>query len=84
VGDLNYRLAASALPDEEARRYLREARLPPLLAADQLNRERAAGRVFNGGGWQEGAITFPPTFKFKVRQHLSIPSRPPLCPFLQH
>lgn len=43
LGDLNYRLA---MPDEDARRALRAGKLEPLLAADQLSREMAAGKVF--------------------------------------
>jgi hypothetical protein len=36
--------------------------LAALVAADQLNAERAAGRIFPG--FQEGALAFAPTFKF--------------------
>lgn len=53
VGDLNYRLAPSAISDADARAAIRAGRLAPLLAADQLGREMAAGRVFRVGtsGW---------------------------------
>uniref|UniRef100_A0A7S0RWX6 Inositol polyphosphate-related phosphatase domain-containing protein n=1 Tax=Chlamydomonas leiostraca TaxID=1034604 RepID=A0A7S0RWX6_9CHLO len=67
MGDLNYRIAPSVLPDEEARKHLRAGRLQPLLEADQLCREMKGGRVFEG--WREGPITFAPTFKFKVGTH---------------
>ncbi|KXZ53716.1 hypothetical protein GPECTOR_6g633 [Gonium pectorale] len=53
-----------ALSDAEVRAAIRSGALEPLLAADQLLRERAAGRVFQG--WREGRITFLPTYKFKV------------------
>ncbi|KAG2495021.1 hypothetical protein HYH03_006953 [Edaphochlamys debaryana] len=55
---------AGFLPDPEVRMALRAGRLDALLAVDQLNRERAAGRVFRG--FQEGRIAFPPTYKYKV------------------
>ncbi|KAG2437045.1 hypothetical protein HYH02_011308 [Chlamydomonas schloesseri] len=55
------------LTDAEARAAIRGGQLDVLLAADQLHRERAAGRVFKG--WHEGKITFPPTYKYKVGTH---------------
>ncbi len=40
----------------------------PLLHADEMAREVAAGRAFpEGQGWMEAPITFPPSFKFVVR-----------------
>ena len=36
----------------------------PLLECDQLNRGRATGDLLPG--WQEGEITFPPTFKYVI------------------
>ncbi|EFJ47134.1 hypothetical protein VOLCADRAFT_105199 [Volvox carteri f. nagariensis] len=55
-------ISASLGPDVRA--AIRAGRWEPLLAADQLSRERAAGRVFQG--WHEGRVTFPPTYKFKA------------------
>lgn len=61
--DLNYRVdwpkdrAAAILPAIASD-------LPSVLALDQLARERAAGRTLHH--LHEGAIAFPPTYKFKV------------------
>uniref|UniRef100_A0ACD5ZNQ6 Uncharacterized protein n=1 Tax=Avena sativa TaxID=4498 RepID=A0ACD5ZNQ6_AVESA len=43
----------------------RFSRQPPALSLerDQLRAEQRAGRVF-GGGWEEGEILFPPTYKY--------------------
>ena len=60
IGDMNYRLS---LPDEFVRKALAASHHSHLLAADQLNIERAAGRAF--GGWHEGEVTFPPTYKYR-------------------
>lgn len=60
IGDMNYRLT---LPDEFVRKALAANHHSHLLAADQLNIERAAGRAF--GGWHEGEVTFPPTYKYR-------------------
>ncbi|GLC60378.1 hypothetical protein PLESTB_001605900 [Pleodorina starrii] len=57
----------AGLTDADVRAAIRAGRLEPLLAADQLNRERAAGRVFRD--WHEGRITFLPTYKFKAGTH---------------
>jgi hypothetical protein len=59
LGDLNYRIP---LPDAEVKSNARALVLAPLLAADQLHTERAAGRVFVG--FEEPAIAFPPTYKY--------------------
>ncbi|GIL84933.1 hypothetical protein Vretifemale_13525 [Volvox reticuliferus] len=56
------------LTDADVRAAIRTGRLDLLLAADQLNRERAAGRVFQG--WHEGRLTFLPTYKFKMGTHV--------------
>ncbi|KAL6758898.1 Endonuclease/exonuclease/phosphatase [Haematococcus lacustris] len=82
LGDLNYRLVPTAVSDADARKHLRAGRLQPLLEADQLGREMAAGRVFvnspadpdagagtRHGGWREGPITFAPTYKFRAGTH---------------
>ncbi|GAX73188.1 hypothetical protein CEUSTIGMA_g641.t1 [Chlamydomonas eustigma] len=70
LGDLNYRIK---MPDDEVRRLVRSGQVKQLLEYDQLNRERAANRVFKG--WKEGDITFLPTFKFKVGSHTYLGDR---------
>ncbi|KAI8640786.1 Endonuclease/exonuclease/phosphatase [Parasitella parasitica] len=57
--DLNYRVS---LPNEEARLYASEGNIEALFRNDQLSREMRQGRVFNG--YQEGFITFLPTYKY--------------------
>ncbi|KAJ8605077.1 hypothetical protein CTAYLR_000342 [Chrysophaeum taylorii] len=60
-GDLNYRIL-KATPDKEVH-YLLKSDLSKLLALDQLNVERAAGRVFSRG-FVEPPVTFAPTYKY--------------------
>lgn len=45
------------------RAILRSGRVQELVAADELTCMRKAGRAFQG--WQEGPLSFPPTFKFR-------------------
>ncbi|KAL0139771.1 DNase I-like protein [Mucor lusitanicus] len=59
VSDLNYRVS---LPNEEARLYAKDGNIEALFRNDQLQREMRQGRVFNG--YQEGYITFLPTYKY--------------------
>ncbi|CAO3615826.1 unnamed protein product [Mucor fragilis] len=59
VSDLNYRVS---LPNEEARLYANDGNIEALFRNDQLQREMRQGRVFNG--YQEGYITFLPTYKY--------------------
>lgn len=60
LGDLNFRLR---MADADVRPLLRRGALDRLLARDELT--PALGSVDGVfGGWREGAITFPPTFKF--------------------
>nr|GLL19447.1 type I inositol polyphosphate 5-phosphatase 5-like [Ipomoea trifida] len=59
LGDLNYRLSLSY---EETRQRLEDNDWDSLLQKDQLNMERAAGRVFSE--WNEGKILFAPTYKY--------------------
>ena len=47
----------------QVRAILRAGRLQDLVAADELTCMRKAGRAFQG--WQEGPLSFPPTFKFR-------------------
>ncbi|KAI8997205.1 SacI homology domain-containing protein [Pilobolus umbonatus] len=57
--DLNYRVS---LPNEEVRRYAEANNISALLNSDQLIREMKEGRVFPG--YEEGVITFLPTYKY--------------------
>ncbi|GLI67086.1 hypothetical protein VaNZ11_011288 [Volvox africanus] len=61
-------MGQQGLTDADVRTAIRAGRLDQLLAADQLNRERAAGRVFQG--WHKGRLTFLPTYKFKMGTHV--------------
>ncbi len=78
MGDLNYRVNGNraaidallappgerqrAAPDWAGEEAHWERNLAVLLANDQLQRERAAGRAF--AGFEEGDIAFRPTYKF--------------------
>eukprot|EP01041_Mallomonas_annulata_P002723 gene2723-5362_t len=62
IGDLNYRIDEELSTDEVFDK-VNEGDLPYLLQRDQLNVERAKGTVFQG--FEEGVITFPPTYKFQ-------------------
>ncbi|KAM3399871.1 hypothetical protein ACQJBY_004999 [Aegilops geniculata] len=66
LGDLNYRLSSrggGGGGDGETRGLLERNEWRALLERDQLRAEQRAGRVF-GGGWEEGEIRFPPTYKY--------------------
>lgn len=66
-GDFNYRLDCDR---EELREGLRQpggqepAALAALLEFDQLRQQRELGNVF--GGFREGSIQFPPTYKYDL------------------
>ena len=60
-GDLNYRVNTTR---KMADKLLTSEMLEVMMANDQLNAERAAGRVF--GGYHEEPLAFPPTYKFDV------------------
>ncbi|CAL5097310.1 unnamed protein product [Urochloa decumbens] len=60
LGDLNYRLTSCG--GGEAGELLERKDWAALLERDQLRTEQRAGRVF--GGWEEGRIRFPPTYKY--------------------
>ena len=62
MGDLNYRIDES-IPVEVCFCKAIKGDLQPLIAMDQLNIERAWGRVFQG--FEEGLITFKPTYKYR-------------------
>ena len=40
----------------------------------QLNKELCSGRVFDG--WKEGAITFPPTYKYEINSDRYVGENP--------
>lgn len=61
LGDLNFRLGGR-LEREQVVAAVRENRLAPLLAADELLNAKERGRVF--AGWHEQPIAFGPTYKF--------------------
>lgn len=61
LGDLNYRIN---IPDMDfLYAQIEENKLDAMLEADQLIVEKKAGRTFKG--YQEGIITFPPTYKYQ-------------------
>lgn len=60
-GDFNYRINMSR---DEVKAAVEEGNIVELLAADQLRIEQAAENVFQG--FQEGDITFPPTYKYDL------------------
>ncbi|KAF4362607.1 type I inositol polyphosphate 5-phosphatase 2 [Cannabis sativa] len=60
-GDLNYRLN---MLDHEVRKLVSLKRWDELLKTDQLTKELRRGHVFEG--WKEGAIEFPPTYKYEI------------------
>jgi phosphatidylinositol-bisphosphatase len=67
LGDLNYRIDES-MPTEQILKLSETCQssrsVPPeLRQLDQLNMERAAGRVF--AGFQEGVLHFAPTYKYQ-------------------
>ncbi|KAF3328396.1 type I inositol 1,4,5-trisphosphate 5-phosphatase 1 [Carex littledalei] len=60
LGDLNYRIN---LAYERAHQLIAENNFDKLFERDQLKFELKKGRAF--GGWSEGPITFPPTYKYE-------------------
>ncbi|KAL9682583.1 hypothetical protein QQ045_014385 [Rhodiola kirilowii] len=61
LGDLNYRLN---VPYEKAWELISGGEWSKLVEKDQLVREFKKGRAFDG--WNEGFLTFPPTYKYQV------------------
>ncbi|XP_042439255.1 type IV inositol polyphosphate 5-phosphatase 9-like isoform X1 [Zingiber officinale] len=59
LGDLNYRIS---LPEAMTRSLVEQKQWNTLFEKDQLRAEFSKGRVFED--WQEGGITFPPTYKY--------------------
>jgi inositol polyphosphate 5-phosphatase INPP5B/F len=66
LGDLNYRIDES-MPTETVLRLAEKGAIHQLEPLDQLNIERAAGRVLRN--FQEGRLTFPPTYKYQPGTH---------------
>ena len=62
IGDLNYRVDES-LSTERVIELAEKGDLDELRSLDQLNIERAAGRVFQG--FEEGVLRFRPTYKYQ-------------------
>lgn len=62
IGDLNYRID-DTLSVEEVLKLSQTGSLENLRRCDQLNIERAEGRVFQG--WEEGQLNFLPTYKYQ-------------------
>jgi len=94
AGDLNYRLNVAGrsvastksgdkdntVSEEEMQVVLgkiQAGNLSDLLARDQLLCERGMGRVF--AGFEEGAIRFPPTFKFETADSYHAKRLPAWC-----
>ncbi|PWZ02378.1 hypothetical protein BCV70DRAFT_198659 [Testicularia cyperi] len=59
LGDFNYRID---LPNDSVRSMAAQEEFAALYARDQLGRSREIGHVFSG--YEEGAITFAPTYKY--------------------
>lgn len=62
LGDLNYRIDESMMT-EKVLQLSEKNILDELRTLDQLNVERAAGRVFED--FEEGMLSFPPTYKYQ-------------------
>ncbi|GAB2244961.1 hypothetical protein Droror1_Dr00000454 [Drosera rotundifolia] len=61
LGDLNYRINLSY---EKARELISKKDWSKLVEWDQLVQELKEGRAFDG--WSEGALVFPPTYKYEM------------------
>ncbi|KAK6940070.1 hypothetical protein RJ641_029601 [Dillenia turbinata] len=61
LGDLNYRINLSY---ERTQELISKKEWSRLLERDQLVRELKKGRAFDG--WSEGALNFPPTYKYEL------------------
>ncbi|XP_073264432.1 LOW QUALITY PROTEIN: type I inositol polyphosphate 5-phosphatase 2-like [Populus alba] len=70
-GDLNYRLN---MLDTEVRKLVAMKQWDELINSDQLSRELSSGRVFEG--WKEGAINFPPTYKYEINSDTYVGENP--------
>ncbi|XP_021852953.2 type I inositol polyphosphate 5-phosphatase 2 [Spinacia oleracea] len=70
-GDLNYRLN---MTDSEIRKHAAKKEWSELINSDQLSTELRSGHVFDG--WKEGAITFPPTYKYEINSDRYVGENP--------
>ncbi|KAL4911636.1 hypothetical protein BDW74DRAFT_11225 [Aspergillus multicolor] len=61
LGDFNYRIG---LPNQTVRDLVQQANFQKLYDNDQLNLQMLAGRAFQF--YNEGHVTFPPTYKYDV------------------
>ncbi|KAL2866794.1 SacI domain and endonuclease/exonuclease/phosphatase family protein [Aspergillus lucknowensis] len=61
MGDFNYRIG---LPNQTVRDLVQQSNYQKLYANDQLNLQMLAGRAFQF--YNEGVVTFPPTYKYDV------------------
>ncbi|KMZ56619.1 hypothetical protein ZOSMA_93G00830 [Zostera marina] len=66
LGDLNYRLTNST-HRETVESLVSDENWETLLEKDQLRINHKAGRIFTG--WEEGKISFPPTYKYQLDSH---------------
>jgi len=73
-GDLNYRVDES-IPCEQVIELCEANEFDALIAKDQLTIERAAGRAFSV--FQEGPLTFRPTYKYEPGTDTYSPKRTP-------
>ncbi|XP_057654455.1 inositol polyphosphate 5-phosphatase OCRL isoform X1 [Diorhabda carinulata] len=62
LGDLNYRI--TDLTTSQVKTLLTRNEMPDLLKVDQLNQQKEKGNVLLD--YQEGDITFPPTYKYDL------------------
>ncbi|MCL7046365.1 hypothetical protein MKW94_017020 [Papaver nudicaule] len=70
-GDLNYRLN---MLDAEVRKLVAKKQWDGLINSDQLIKELRSGHVFDG--WNEGAIDFPPTYKYEFNSDRYVGENP--------
>nr|TKS02588.1 hypothetical protein D5086_0000162920 [Populus alba] len=60
--------------DTEVRKLVAMKQWDELINSDQLSRELSSGRVFEG--WKEGAINFPPTYKYEINSDTYVGENP--------
>ncbi|KAI3707687.1 hypothetical protein L6452_26316 [Arctium lappa] len=70
-GDLNYRIN---MADADVRKLVSMKQWDKLLYNDQLCKELGNGRIFEG--WKEGAINFPPTYKYEIHSDQYVGENP--------
>jgi inositol polyphosphate 5-phosphatase INPP5B/F len=68
LGDLNYRIDESLSTETVLKLAEKNGGIAQLEPLDQLNMERAAGRVLRN--FQEGRLTFAPTYKYQPGTHM--------------